>query len=245
MDGKPWVLNVRSPGCTFAEAMTFTFPNNFYFKGKYMKNSSFVLLSATFLIFTGCGSNKVAHATLINTDKSYIVQQEYKNFHKKHTQVHTAITKAQQKEFLAKINQVRSERRSCGKYGSMGPVAPLVWSDKLYEAAYVHSYDMAKSSHFSHEGSGSRNDRVASAMGLGHGSKLRDRMSYADYRWLAAGENIAAGQHSVQAAMSAWLRSDEHCKNLMSGKFTEVGMAYSPSNDQFKTYWSQNFGRSM
>ncbi|HSR73577.1 MAG TPA: CAP domain-containing protein, partial [Sulfurovum sp.] len=97
----------------------------------------------------------------------------------------------------------------------------------------------------SHDGSGSRNDRAAVDMGLGRGSKLRDRMSYADYRWGAIGENIAAGQHSTQAAMDAWLRSDEHCKNLMSGNFTEVGMAYYPSNDQFRTYWSQNFGRSL
>ena len=127
----------------------------------------------------------------------------------------------------------------------MGPVAPLVWSDKLYEAAYTHSYDMAKSSHFSHNGSGTANDRTAVDMGLGRGSNLKDRMSYADYRWLAVGENIAAGQHSAQAAMDAWLRSDEHCKNLMSGQFTEVGMAYTTTHDRFKTYWSQNFGRSM
>jgi len=210
-----------------------------------MQNISSVLLSATLLIFTGCGSDKVAHATLINTNKTYNTHQDHKSVNIKRIQANTSIINAQQKEFLTHINQVRSERRSCGKYGSMGPVGSLVWSDKLYEAAYAHSYDMAKSSHFSHNGSGSRNDRVASEMGLGRGSKLRDRMSYADYRWLAVGENIAAGQHSVQAAMNAWLRSDEHCKNLMSGKFTEVGMAYSSSNDQFKTYWSQNFGRSM
>jgi len=203
------------------------------------------VLCATLLIFTGCGSDKVAHATLINSDKTYNTYQDHKSVNIKRIQANTSISNAQQKEFLTHINKVRSERRSCGKYGSMGPVGPLVWSDKLYEAAYAHSYDMAKSSHFSHNGSGSRNDRVASEMGLGRGSKLRDRMSYADYRWLAVGENIAAGQHSVQAAMNAWLRSDEHCKNLMSEKFTEVGMAYTSSNDQFKTYWSQNFGRSM
>ena len=210
-----------------------------------MKITSFVLISAAFLIFSGCGSDKVAHATIINTDKTYISQPDYKNMTKKQVHAHASITKAQQKEFLTKVNQVRSERRTCGKYGSMGPVAPLVWSDKLYEAAYTHSYDMAKSSHFSHNGSGTANDRTAVDMRLGRGSNLKDRMSYADYRWLAAGENIAAGQHTVQAAMHAWLRSDEHCKNLMSGKFTELGMAYTTTNDRFKTYWSQNFGRSM
>ena len=210
-----------------------------------MKSTRFALLSATILLFTGCGSSKVAHTTMINTDKAHIPNPGSKKVNKKKTYAHPSITKTQQKEFLTRINQVRSERRSCGKYGSMGPVGPLVWSDKLYEAAYTHSYDMAKSSHFSHEGSGSQNDRAAVDMGIGHGSKLRDRMRYAEYRWRAIGENIAAGQKTTQAAMNAWLRSDEHCKNIMSGDFTEVGMAYYPSNDQFQTYWAQNFGKSI
>mgnify|MGYP001822272246 FL=1 len=209
-----------------------------------MKSTSIALLSFTILIFTGCGSDKVAHTTIINTDKSHTLQIDSKSINKKQTYAHPSINKAQQKEFLTRINQVRSERRLCGKYGSMGPVQPLDWSKKLYEAALAHSYDMAKSSHFSHDGSGTRNDRASVDMGLGRGSKLRDRMSYTDYKWRAIGENIAAGQQSTQAAIDAWLRSDEHCKNLMSERFTEVGMAYYPSNDQFQTYWSQNFGRS-
>lgn len=211
-----------------------------------MKSINVTLLVSTIFIFTGCGSSKVAHTNIVNSEKSYASQVTTRNTDKKHAQPHLAkISKSQQKAFLTQINKVRSERRSCGKYGSMGPVGPLVWSNKLYEAAYVHSYDMAKSSHFSHDGSGTRNDRVAVEMGLGRGSALRDRMDYADYRWRAIGENIAAGQKSTQAAMDAWLRSDEHCKNLMSDNFTEVGMAYYPSNDQFQTYWSQNFGRSI
>ena len=210
-----------------------------------MKNRTFILLSIAILIFTGCGSNKVAHATIVNTDKTYTSKSKSNHMSKKPLPIHTSITKAEQKDFLAQINQVRSERRSCGKYGSMGPAQPLVWSDKLYQASYTHSYDMAKSSHFSHNGSGSKNDKVAVEMGLGRGSHLRDRMSYTDYRWRTIGENIAAGQKTTQAAMDAWLRSDEHCKNLMSENFTEVGMAYYPSKDQFQTYWSQNFGRSI
>lgn len=211
-----------------------------------MKSTSLALLSATVFVFIGCGSNKVAHTTIINSNNTYASQPGAKNIQKSQTDLRTAVTKAEQKEFLAHINEVRAERRSCGKYGSMGPAAPLVWSDKLYEAAYLHSYDMAKSRHFSHQGSGSSNDTIAVDMGLSHGSKLRDRMSYADYRWRAIGENIAAGQRSTQAVMEAWLRSDEHCKNLMNEKFTEVGMAYYKLNGEFQLpYWSQNFGRSM
>ena len=39
-----------------------------------MKSTSFALLSATILIFTGCGSDKVANTTMINTDKTYTSQ---------------------------------------------------------------------------------------------------------------------------------------------------------------------------
>lgn len=211
-----------------------------------MKSTSIGLLSATILIFTGCGASKVAHTSIVNSEKNYTSQANIQSVQRKRSHTHLSfITKSQQKAFLKQVNSVRSERRSCGKYGSMGPVGPLVWSDKLYEAALEHSYDMAKSSHFSHNGSGTRNDRAAVDMGLRHGSKLRDRMRHTDYRWHAIGENIAAGQKTTQAAMDAWLRSDEHCKNLMSDQFTEVGMAYYPSNDQYQTYWAQNFGRGI
>ena len=211
-----------------------------------MKSISFTLVSSAFLLFTGCGSSKVANATIINSEKNYTSQVSSKGVNKNGLQPHLAtINKSKQKAFLSQINRIRSERRSCGKYGSMGPVHPLAWSDKLYDAALIHSYDMAASSHFSHDGSGSTNDRTAVDMGLGRGSTLRDRMSYSNYRWREVGENIAAGQHTTQAAMEAWLRSDEHCKNLMSANFTEVGMAYYPSTDQYKNYWAQNFGRSL
>lgn len=202
------------------------------------------LLSATLFIFTGCGSSKVAHTSIVKSEKSYLSQTNSMKKKRAHASP-SFITKSEQKEFLARINKVRSEGRSCGKYGRMGPVQPLAWSDRLYEAAYEHSYDMAKSSHFSHDGSGTRNDRAAVDMRLGRGSNLRERMHYSDYRWRAIGENIAAGQKTTQAAMDAWLRSDEHCKNLMSEHFTEVGMAYYPSTDQYQTYWAQNFGRSL
>lgn len=211
-----------------------------------MKSTSIAVVSAAILLFTGCGSSKVAHASIVNSEKSDASRKSTQSMKSKRALSHSAfITKAQQKEFLQQINKARSQRRSCGKYGSMGPVEPLAWSDKLYEAAYLHSYDMAKSSHFGDDGSGSRNDMAAVDLGLRRGSKLKERMSYADYRWRAIGENIAAGQPSMQAAMQAWLRSDEHCKNLMSDHFTEVGMAYHPSTDHYQNYWAQNFGRSL
>ncbi|HEO99255.1 MAG: CAP domain-containing protein [Campylobacterales bacterium] len=211
-----------------------------------MKSTTIAAVSAAIFLFTGCGTSKVAHASIVNNGKGYASDKSTQSVKRKRAVSHSAfITKSQQKEFLQHINKVRSERRSCGKYGRMGPVEPLAWSDKLYEAAYLHSYDMAKSSHFGHDGSGSRNDRCSVDMGLRRGSKLKERMSYTDYRWRAIGENIAAGQPSTHAAMQAWLRSDEHCKNLMSDHFTEVGMAYHPSNDHYQNYWAQNFGRSL
>ncbi|MBD3791721.1 MAG: CAP domain-containing protein [Campylobacterales bacterium] len=211
-----------------------------------MKCKRIAAVSAAMFLLSGCGASKVAHTSVVNSGKVHTSHKNTQGTNQNHAVVHPLfISKSQQRKFLEQINRVRSEKRSCGKYGSMGPVAPLAWSDKLYEVAYVHSYDMAKSSHFSHEGSGSRYDRTAVGMGLGRGSRLKERMHYSDYQWRAIGENIAAGQPSSESAMQAWIRSDEHCKNLMSELFTEVGMACHPSSDQYKTYWTQNFGSSL
>lgn len=210
-----------------------------------MKSLSIVLFSTLVLLLNGCGSTKVAHATMVNTGKSAKYVQNQNSFKQQKHTLSTVITEAQKREFLSQINQFRAKRVSCGKYGTMGPAKPLAWSDKLYDAAHAHSYDMAKSSHFGHNGSGTKYDKAAQDMELGRGSKLKERMSYTNYRWRAIGENIAAGQPSIEAAMQAWIKSEKHCQNLMSDLFTEVGVAYYPSNDIYGSYWSQNFGTRL
>lgn len=59
-------------------------------------------------------------------------------------------------------------------------------------------------------------------------------------RFSAAGENIAYGQKTPQAVMTAWMNSAGHRSNILSPSFSEIGVgAYKNSNGTI--YWSQMF----
>lgn len=58
----------------------------------------------------------------------------------------------------------------------------------------------------------------------------------------AAGENIAAGQSSPEAVMTAWMNSPGHRANIMSASFGRVGVGVvSSSSGIYGYYWVQNF----
>ena len=57
-----------------------------------------------------------------------------------------------------------------------------------------------------------------------------------------AGENIAAGQQTAQAVMTAWMNSPGHRQNIMSPNYTQMGIGYSPGGNM-SPYWSQMFIR--
>lgn len=52
----------------------------------------------------------------------------------------------------------------------------------------------------------------------------------------AAGENIAAGQQTPEEVVNAWMNSEGHRKNILSSKFTAIGVGYLEGN-----YWTQLF----
>jgi uncharacterized YkwD family protein len=58
----------------------------------------------------------------------------------------------------------------------------------------------------------------------------------------AAGENIAKGQKTAQAVMNSWMNSPGHRKNILSEKFTEIGVGLA-KNANGTTYWTQMFIR--
>jgi uncharacterized protein YkwD len=129
-------------------------------------------------------------------------------------------------EVLQKINQVRTRGCNCGNV-YMPPVAPVVWNDQLASAAAAHVQDMANNNYFSHE---SRN-----------GDHIQQRFGKAGYtpagfQRYVIGENIAAGQQSIEQVNQELFKSEKHCKNLMNAAFKEVG-AYV-----YNYYWVEDFG---
>ena len=59
----------------------------------------------------------------------------------------------------------------------------------------------------------------------------------------ARGENIAAGQFSIQSAFNAWMNSEGHRNNILNPAFGTIGISgnYCPIGE-YKYYWVQLFG---
>ena len=132
------------------------------------------------------------------------------------------------RELLQRVNQARATPRKCGS-DRFAAAPALRWNERLAEAAHAHSRDMANKDYFSHQGK--------------DGSHVGERAGRAGYVWLRVGENIAAGQGSVEQAISGWLASPGHCVNIMNPDFTEMGAAYAINTDsKAVSYWTQVFG---
>jgi uncharacterized protein YkwD len=130
---------------------------------------------------------------------------------------------------LSLSNEARSRPRTCGtrSFEAAGPLTPNPLLDR---AAAVHAQDMVQHSYFEHEGR--------------DGSGPAERITRTGYRWRSVGENIASGQTTPEQVVQEWLASPVHCANLMSSRFTDMGIAYAVDlNSSDGVYWAQVFGR--
>ena len=57
----------------------------------------------------------------------------------------------------------------------------------------------------------------------------------------AAGENIAAGQRSAEEVVAAWMNSEGHRENILSGYFGHIGVSCIYVDDMYGYYWVQLF----
>jgi uncharacterized protein YkwD len=133
------------------------------------------------------------------------------------------------KEMLTQVNDARALARDCGTV-TYPATAALSWHCTLESVAFAHSRDMGDYNFFSHTGS--------------DGLTVADRVSNTGYDWSAVGENIAAGQPSVDSVMASWLGSPGHCANIMRATYTEFGAAsYTVTGSDYPIYWTQVFAR--
>jgi len=133
---------------------------------------------------------------------------------------------------LARVNQDRAAGASCGIHGAFAPAPALTWNLALSQAADGHSRDMVANNFFSHTGA--------------NGSSAGQRITAVGYNWSTYGENIAAGQASVNEVSDGWIASDGHCANIMNAAFVDIGVACVPGNSAttYRTYWTMDFGKS-
>lgn len=55
------------------------------------------------------------------------------------------------------------------------------------------------------------------------------------------GENIAAGQSSPASVMDSWMNSEGHRANILSDKYSSIGIGYVKSSSGYGHYWVQMF----
>ena len=63
----------------------------------------------------------------------------------------------------------------------------------------------------------------------------------AGYSYGYAGENIAYGQSSPSAVMTAWMNSSGHRANILSENFSRIGVGVYQPTPGGRIYWVQNF----
>lgn len=132
-------------------------------------------------------------------------------------------------QVLALVNQARSQPRRCGNQ-TFSPAGPLTLNPALVRAASAHAESMAAGSYLEHEGR--------------DGSSPAQRASRAGYHWRSMGENIAMGQTTPSQVVQAWLKSPEHCANIMEPSFVHMGVAFAVNQgSEGGIYWAQEFGR--
>jgi uncharacterized protein YkwD len=129
---------------------------------------------------------------------------------------------------LELTNEARSRPRHCG--GTYFAAAPALSPNATLErAAAQYAREMATYGYMDHTGR--------------DGSSPEERITRSGYRWRETGENLASGIMRPEDAVAGWLRSPEHCANLMDPAFQHMGVAYAVNpRREAGVYWAQEFG---
>ena len=122
-------------------------------------------------------------------------------------------------EQLEVLEIVNKERKENG-------LKPLTLNKELSNVATIKSQDMINKGYFSHTSPT-------------YGSPF-DMMKSFGINYKAAGENIAKGQKSPTEVMKAWMNSSGHRANILSSKFTELGVGIA-RDSKGTIYWTQMF----
>ncbi len=124
-------------------------------------------------------------------------------------------------EMLAGVN---AERSRAG-------VPPLRLDPTLTRLAGFYACRMVEDGFFAHE------DPF-------DGSTVDVRAANFGYAFLKIGENLAAGQRSVDEALRDWMASPEHRANILDPTYTDIGIALKLGGE-CGAYWVQEFGRPL
>jgi uncharacterized YkwD family protein len=115
------------------------------------------------------------------------------------------------------LDLVNSER---AKYG----LSPLTLNASVTKVAQAKAEDMKNNNYFSHTSPT-------------YGSPF-DMLKSFGVSYKTAGENIAKGQKTPEAVVSAWMNSEGHRANILNKNYTQLGVGYTGGSSP---YWVQMF----
>ena len=119
-------------------------------------------------------------------------------------------------EIIKMVNSVRAEKN----------LPPLIENKKLNILADKKAKIMANENNLSHTAGGYKT--------------FSDFLVENNVKFLAVGENIARNWKTSEEVMKAWLSSKGHKANIMSEKFTQIGVGKAISSNG-DIYWVQLF----
>lgn len=123
------------------------------------------------------------------------------------------------------VNRVRNGAHECGEH-HRPPAGPLRYSAALSAIATLQAQDMLNQGYFDHI------DK--------RGRSPADRVRVTGYTAQLVGENIARGPLSTDEVVAGWLKSPEHCENLMEPRFKEAGVGFARARQgSTEVYWVQ------
>lgn len=120
------------------------------------------------------------------------------------------------------LDLVNSARASEGK-------APLEYDPHVAKVAQLKAQDLLTSNYFDH---------VSPTYG-----GPSEMLTQFGINWTASGENIAAGQLTVDEVHEGWMNSPGHRENIMGEMFTHIGFGFVEGGGDYGTYWVQMFTR--
>ncbi|MEO0485492.1 MAG: CAP domain-containing protein [Pseudomonadota bacterium] len=91
----------------------------------------------------------------------------------------------------------------------------LATDRSLTRTAELYACELARTGRFSHTGA--------------NGSTISSRVGQQRYRFSFVAENLAWGQRSSREAMTGWINSPGHRRNLVAGAATEIGVGVTPT----------------
>jgi uncharacterized protein YkwD len=106
--------------------------------------------------------------------------------------------------------------------------AALTVDPRLTTAAQGHSADMVAKNYFDHTSP--------------DGGTFTARIQATGFPLTQVGENIAAGQPTPAAVMTAWMNSAGHRANILNCSYNQLGVGYAKGGS-YGYYWTQDFGK--